>query len=433
MATATATVRYEQAVYGSFPFWDRGYAVLAQSPHCRPEWLTALCAACQRFGERPGGVAEAPSLFAMRLEGRGPWVIVGVSGQGVDDRGRPGALAFHALFLRPRDYRRIDGVPFALAGALRSDWSAAVRTLPTGEWAIEAPADSPPPDAFAVRIAAALARGRRVAIRADAPADALARAVWRALPPRARRRASLATWAFANGNRFDLVALPRLAGVALDASYLDAESLPAGPGPQRPRRRWRLAVGGIAAALAFGALGLATRPAGGPIAPVVVESLPPPDPSPDRDDRLSAEDRRRVAEGLADLADRCGVAAGDVEGDPAALMARLADRLRYRGPLLTPEEMARVPEADRRRIAAWDAHVRRFLPDRPLPADFAARPLRRQLDTLAWSFHLAPPRGPVAEVPDLLADLLAVEGPIRPPSDPTQAAYARFLARLPRR
>jgi len=431
---ATATVRYEQAVYGSFPFWDRGYAVLAQSPGCRPEWLAALRAACQRFGERPGDTAEAPALFAMRLEGGGPWAIVGVSGQGADDRGRPGALAFHALFLRPRDYRRIDGFPFALAGALRSDWSADVRTLPTAEWAIEGFEDpTRPPDDRAVRIAAAIARGRRVAIQADAPADALARDVWRALPPRARRRATLATWAFANGNRFDLVALPRLAGIALDASYIDPEALPSGPEPEHPRRRRRLVVGGIAAALLGGALGVATRSGGRPVAPVVVEPSLPPDPSPDREERVSAADRRRVAEGLADLADRCGVAAGDVEGDPAALMARLADRLRYRGPLLAPGDVAEVPEADRRRIAAWDAHVRRFLPDRPLPEGFATRPLRRQLDTLAWSFHLDPPRGPVAEVPDLLADALAVEGPIHPPADPTQAAYARFLGRLPRR
>ncbi len=25
-------IRYEQAVYGSFAFWDRGYAILARSP-----------------------------------------------------------------------------------------------------------------------------------------------------------------------------------------------------------------------------------------------------------------------------------------------------------------------------------------------------------------------------------------------------------------
>ena len=71
----SVTIRYEQAVYGSFPFWDKGYAVLAQSPGCRPEWLAELREACQRFGERPGGVAEAEvrGLFALRLaSGPGP-------------------------------------------------------------------------------------------------------------------------------------------------------------------------------------------------------------------------------------------------------------------------------------------------------------------------------------------------------------------------
>src|SRR5439155_20432547 len=82
-------VRYEQAVYGSFPFWDRGYAVLAHSPGCRPEWLAGLRAACQRFGERPMGVAETAvrALFALRLAS-GPWMIVGVGSPGSDDRGR---------------------------------------------------------------------------------------------------------------------------------------------------------------------------------------------------------------------------------------------------------------------------------------------------------------------------------------------------------
>ena len=45
----TVRVRFEQAVYGSFPFWDRGYALLAQSPGCRPEWLAEFLAACQRY------------------------------------------------------------------------------------------------------------------------------------------------------------------------------------------------------------------------------------------------------------------------------------------------------------------------------------------------------------------------------------------------
>jgi hypothetical protein len=218
----STAIRYEQAVYGSFPFWDRGYAVLTQSAGCRPQWISELRTVCQRFGERPRAVAEAEvrGLFALRLAS-GPWMIAGVGSPGRDDHGRPGALAFHALFLSSREYRRAECDPFALAGALRTDWSAATQDLPSGTWTITpSGTTSPPADPQAAWIAAALVRGQRVAIEAAAPIDALARQVWHTLPGRIRQKTSVATWAFANGNQFDLVALPRLAGQALDSSYL---------------------------------------------------------------------------------------------------------------------------------------------------------------------------------------------------------------------
>ena len=224
--TAVA-IRYEQAVYGSFPFWDKGYAILARSPGCRDEWLADLKAACQRFGERPPHAAEAGGLIAIRLPS-GPGAIVRPSPQGSDDRGRPDALAFHALFLSGSDYRKAGAFPFELARLLRTDWMAADTSLASGTVAVgPIPAPVPPPvgDERASRIARALARGRRVAIEADGPIDALARTVWLALPIRRRARLGLATWTFANGNRHDLAALPRLAGVALDSSYVDPATL----------------------------------------------------------------------------------------------------------------------------------------------------------------------------------------------------------------
>src|SRR4051812_11770256 len=112
----------EQLVYGSFPFWDRGYDVLARSPGCRPEWVADVLAACQRFGEAPAGVTPAPALFALPLPS-GPWAIVGVEPQGADDRGRPGALAFHALLVNPEDYQRSGSNPFVFASSLRRAWS----------------------------------------------------------------------------------------------------------------------------------------------------------------------------------------------------------------------------------------------------------------------------------------------------------------------
>ena len=442
-----ATVRYEQAVYGSFPFWDRGYDVLACSPGCRPEWLAELKGACQRLGEKPAGAGKAGGLFALRLPG-GPWAVVGVEELEADDRGRHGALAFHALFVRPRDYARdAGGSPFGLAGALRTGWSADVRALPAGVIEVGEGASVGVSEGRAARIAAAIARGRRVYLESAGPIDGLAREVWGALPARVRRRASVATWAFGAGNRFDLVALPRVEGVAFDASYRDAAALEEAPGAAKrwPRRAVVAAGAGLVMA---GGMGLAMLRRGSEsadpstIAPEVQRPRiePPPPRTDDPDDRPLPGDRGRVAEGLVDLADRCGVPVAGREDDPTALMARLAERLRYRGPLLSAEDRARLraePAVDRERALGWDAKVRRFLPDRPLPEDFARRSLRGQLRLLAWSFHVPGPGGPTAEMPVALAEALAVDAPARPGPlagrYPALAEYARFLDRLPRK
>jgi hypothetical protein len=220
-------VRVEQAVYGSFPFWHRGYAVLAHSAGCRPEWLAELRTVCQRCGEPPAGLIPTDSLFALRLK-CGPWMIVGTCPQGRDDQDRPGALAFHALFVGRWAYRWIGSDPFAFAPAMRGDWSAGDRdrTLPAVTWTAgrtEVPTPSTPASDDDPRLAQfvnALTRGRRVIVQSTEPIDDLARSVWSALPRSVRRRATVATWVFDNANQFDLVGLPKLAGVALNASDL---------------------------------------------------------------------------------------------------------------------------------------------------------------------------------------------------------------------
>jgi hypothetical protein len=220
------TVRIEQAVYGSFPFWNQGYALLAQSAGCRSQWLAELRIACQRCGEPPTGLLPADSLFALRLQS-GPWMIVGVHPQGCDDQGRPGAMAFHALFVNPWAYRWIGADPFVFSSLLRREWTAADREshLPVLTWSAArarraATSNVDDDDSRIIEIVGALTQRRRVVVQSNEPIDRLARSAWIALPRFVRRRATFATWAFDNANQFDLVGLPKLAGVALNPSDL---------------------------------------------------------------------------------------------------------------------------------------------------------------------------------------------------------------------
>lgn len=441
-------VHLEQAVYGSFAFRADGYAVLAQSPGCRPEWLADFRAACQNLGERPAGIPDTLGLFALRLPS-GPWAIVGVSPQGRDDRGRPGALAFHGLFLPAREYRKARHDPFTLAGALRSDWSAETRDLPALAWPVSPVVIAGEVDPSAARIAAILTRKRRVALESSDPIDDLARQVWAALPDRVRARCSVATLAFGNGNRFDLLAAPKLAGLALDASYLDpgAEKVPRPIAPH-PSRRVLLWFG-VAAVLAGVSVGLALRGDGDeddlttPPAPTAPKPSPSPVPVvvvPDDDHDDDPAERVRVAEALVVLADRFGIETSD---DPAIMMERLAEDLRYQGPFLSEPEVARLkadPGHDAALALHWDALARRFAADRPLPANFRRRTPRGQLVALAWSFHseraVSDSRRSTSELAQALAESLAVDVSLRPSPltarFPALTSYLAFLGRLPR-
>jgi hypothetical protein len=215
-------IPFEQAVYGSFPFWNRGYGVLAHSQGCRPEWLAELRSVCRRYGEPPTGATASGGFFALRLE-CGTWLIAGVQSHGCDDLGRPGAMAFHALFVGRWAYRLAGSDPFAFEHEIRGDWceSDQHRVLPRGELSGRL-SGRPRPTAAespqAASIVTALSQKRRVLVQSSTPIGALAREVWSRLPGRVRRRASVATWAFDTGNDFDLVALPKLKGIVLDTS-----------------------------------------------------------------------------------------------------------------------------------------------------------------------------------------------------------------------
>jgi hypothetical protein len=452
------SVRYEQAVYGSFPFWDRGYALLAASPGCRPEWLREFESTCQRYGipSGPPPFAFTGAMFALRLPRGGPWLVVLVSPQGADDRGRPGALAFHGLFVTPGELRRSPLGPFGLVGALRPDWTAET-TLSAGAHEVPTRPDvALPPEQEALRepIAAALVRGRKVAIESAEPITLLARAVWRTDPAIARK-ASFATLAGSASLPFDLVALPRLAGAEL-SHYATPATLPpfaVGADPSgfpRLRRGFWPALG---VGVLLGALWLShefrtpRRPA-----PTAIPAAPPaaPPPVPAGPPRPAAaavvenpDEAAAVAEALRDLAARYGVALappGAGPDVPARLIRQLGDRLRFRGGFLDDPAFLRGergPEA--RRLLAVQVHLRdHFTTARPLPHDLESGPLAWQLDTLAWSYGVPLPPGlQPAEVPFYLAEALRVPAaPRAVPADlagPPLEAQSRFVAGLPRR
>ncbi len=434
----------EQLVYGSFPFWDRGYDVLGCSPGCSPKITAEVVATCRKFGQPPSGDSAKPAMFAVRLRS-GPWTVVGVKPQGDDDRGRPGALAFHALIVSAEDHARTRFNPFGYTH--RSKWSLEDSgTLPRVRCSVERIAASGrPADSGRVGpIVEALRKRRRVAVEASEPIDGLAREVWASLPERVRSRASVATWAFSGENRFDLVAFPRLVGVALDDSYVlptapEVESKPVATEP-RTQGRGR----GRTIALAGGALGLAVLGLAGWIwwmspGKSVEES------SPAALTEAVAEPPILGPAEVAQLQPSLAILAGRLEGfevgpstDPGLFLTKVAEAVHYHGRILTADELDRIardPDPDKARALAWHAQIRGFVDDRPLPSDFASTPLAGQLALVARSFHLDPSTRPVAVVDALIA-ALARPGLIRPTPlaarFPALSDYARFLGKLPR-
>lgn len=422
----------EQLVYGSFPFWGRGYDVLARSPGCRAEWVGDVLGACRKLGEAPSGLTPASSLFALRLPS-GPWAIVRVEPQGVDDRGRPGALAFHALLVDPGDYRKAGSNPFVFTHSESQVWTAET-TLQAVFCSVEIVPKIASIDPRVRRVVEALSGRRRVAIESPLPIETLAREVWPHLPASTRRRASVATWSFGNANRFDLVGLPRLAGVELDRSYLEPGSIDLEPPQEIGRSAWRNrlpkpALWAIPVAGLIG-LGLAWRIAQRPLI------LEHDDPSIEIRRSLTPDNRAKIRLGVETLAERFELGASK---DPGEILARLSERYHYRGPILTPSERTRLiqeTDPDRDRAIAWDERIRRtFLDDQPIPDDFDRLPLDQQLDRVARSFHLLPvPRS--FDIPDALLQRLSRTGPIQPTPlagrYPALSDYARFLGKLPR-
>ena len=317
-----------------------------------------------RFGEAPPGVAPLPSLFALRLPS-GPWAVVGAWSPGSDDRGRPGALAFHALIVAERDYRRGGSDPFAYAGAHRRDWSAG-STLGPLNWKVE-----PRPGVHAGRppsppAVEALTKGRKVAVESATPIDGFARSVWLGLRRRSGRNPRWPPGRSGSTNGFDLVAIPRLSAVELDSSYLfdlDSEI------PEPPRASRGLPAAGRVALTLSVALA-AFWPGGAGSVPglrTIRPTRPSPPPAPFA--AIDEAGRSRVMAGLLDLADRFEAFEVGTSETPAGLIVRFSERVRYRGPILG-RGAGRAPgghHPDRDRALAWHDRIRTFVADRPGP------------------------------------------------------------------
>ncbi len=437
--------RYEHAIYGSFAFRPGGYGLLASSPGCRPEWLASFVSACQKFGE-PAGVATFDrALFSLKLSPQGPWAIVGISPAGHDDRGRPGALGFHGLFVEDREFRKLGYDPFVMATELRFEWTEEPPSCRAGYYRPSATGSRTAGNSRPYKPINRLIAGRRVAIESAEPIEELAREIWLGLPEKIRKKASMATWAFSNANHFDLVAVPRLEAIEWDASYAE---LPEQATSIRAALPWRKIAYLVAAVCVLMASILLRMKAGSrdrPTPPRSQENFattaiaPGPDRASYRDDSADPAEIRDVSQGLAEFAGRFGIPLdGDPPG-PSEAMIRLADRLRYHGRLLSETELSQLAKENvpgRSRAMAWDALIRHFAADRPLPPGFENGPLRWQIDTLAWSFHLDPfDRLATSEVPRAMADALTRDEPIgaNPLASryPALAEYARFLAKLP--
>ena len=389
----------------------------------------------------------APSLFTLRLS-TGARAVVGVEPQGSDDRGRPGALAFHALILSRQDYRRIGGNPFLLAPLIRSDWSIET-TLPTISWPVALESPTPPipsTDPRVSRAATAIARGRRVAVESLEPLNAFASEVWRSLPVSKRCRGSMATWAFGNANRFDLLIVPRLSSVNLDPSYLDPSALdrdelvPQGQAWSRLARSPRRILGAVSAlALLLAIERFSSRRShrGEDGSSATFKSRAHPASS-GVEPLLTPEEADQVGADLRDLADLFEGFGVPRQAEASEIMLKFSTSVRYRGPLLSEAEqgkLAEEPDLDRDMALGWQDHVKRFVEDVPLPLDFRSRSLPDQLVALGRAYSLDPSTR-ARDVPRALARLLARSGLVRPTPlasrYPPLSEQARFLGRLPR-
>jgi hypothetical protein len=210
----------EQALYGSQD--AGGYRFLARSPGFGDDWLAEAERLCVGFGDRPAGVACPGAVFAQPF-GPPHVAVVQVADQGLDDQGRPGALAFRVLVLPRRLYADLGGDPFWLAEQCPPPWQVRGE-LPALAWTAgpapyravaglqEALKKSDHHSATLLGGAQVLLDGGRLVFERPAPALELLRDLWAMLPTASRAGLWPASFAFGNAHAFHALVVPRAAG-----------------------------------------------------------------------------------------------------------------------------------------------------------------------------------------------------------------------------
>lgn len=401
--SSTVTVTCEQAVYGSFPFRDQGYEILTASPGCRQEWLTTFGRYCRDLGQPPSVVSPKVDrlLFARKIPS-GPWVVALGSAQGCDDRGRPGAWAFHGLFLSGRDFRKLDYSPFALKPFLLDKFDPGMRlTSETLDPVL--PREQAPVFANASMIRW-VGRGKRLRRVSDIDTFASTDAFWKSLSARTRRKRSMSTWAFRADNPFHwacvgslpLTNAPDVAHRTLWHFEPGEETIP--PGCKTPVLQRVMAISGAsvaAAALLFFLIRAIVRhdpPAlvrdsGSFAAPANDEQ--PPVPSELRLADAPVGLRAFVSEKLTDWAERLDSFDAEGASGTSAHGERIVQAIRYVGPLLPSDFASRADGVRPAGIALeYAAVVRRHSSFRPWVngdrADSIVNDPRVVLATMAW-------------------------------------------------
>ncbi|MCY2933044.1 MAG: hypothetical protein NT172_02660 [Planctomycetota bacterium] len=202
------TIHYQQAIYGAFPFWDKGYAILARSEGCRDEWVSDFTHICQSLGQPPSEASPAfDQLIMAKKLPSGPWLVAMGFAQGCDDRGRPGAWAFHGIFLTGHDYRKAS--LFQWKDFFLREFQSGM-TLSAGQISVSdlrlAKADESQlvDDSLLQR----LHQGRKVRFLTEDPEELKwLEAIWNQSSAKVRARRSITTWAFRPDADFDLAAI----------------------------------------------------------------------------------------------------------------------------------------------------------------------------------------------------------------------------------